>query len=118
MLMLTPLAVIVGASFLVYGVSCLSSRWMKTEFERFGLGRLRTLVGALEVAGAVGVLVGLAAPGIGLLASSGLTLIMVAAVVARRRVKDGLLPTLPSVIYLVLTGALAFLFAVRLFAAF
>jgi len=117
-LVLTPLAVFVGASFLAYGVSCLTSRWMKAEFERFGLARLRTLVGALEIAGAVGVLVGLAVPGVGLLASAGLTLVMVAAIVARRRVKDGLLPTLPSVIYFLLTGILAFLFALRFSAAF
>jgi hypothetical protein len=42
---------------------------------------------------------------------------MAAAVVARRRVKDGLLPTLPSLIYLTLTAVLALLFALRSFSA-
>ena len=111
--MLTPLAVFVGASFLAYGVSCLTSRWMRSEFERFGLARLRILIGALEVAGAVGVLAGLAVPEVGFLSAVGLTIVMAAAVVARRRAKDGLLPTLPSLIYLTLTAVLALLFALR-----
>ena len=40
--------------FLFYGTACLFSDGMKADFERFGLSRVRLLIGVLEVLGAVG----------------------------------------------------------------
>ena len=46
--------------FLFYGCACLFFEGMRRDFERFGLSsRLRTLVGTLEVLGALGLIVGL-----------------------------------------------------------
>lgn len=110
MLSITILAVFLGLSFLVYGASCLVSQRMRTEFVRFGLARYRVLTGWLEILGAVGVLVGLADPRIGFLAAAGLTVLMVGAVGVRLRLRDGFGLTLPSLLYLLLTLALALLF--------
>ena len=45
--------------FLFYGCACLFFEGKRRDFERFGLSRLRTLVGTLEVLGALGLIVGL-----------------------------------------------------------
>lgn len=92
------LAACSGAAFLVYGVSCLSSEWMRAEFTRFGLQRLRVLTGGLEVLGGIGQLVGLAWPPVLWLSSGGLALLMVLGVGVRVRVNDGWLQTLPAVV--------------------
>ena len=44
--------------FLFYGTACLFSDGMKADFERFGLSRVRLLIGVLEVLGAVGLVAG------------------------------------------------------------
>jgi hypothetical protein len=44
--------------FLFYGIASLFFEGMRRDFERFGLSRLRTLVGTLEVLGALGLIVG------------------------------------------------------------
>jgi len=50
--------VVSSTLFLFYGVACLFFAGMRRDFERFGLSRLRTLVGTLEVLGALGLIVG------------------------------------------------------------
>lgn len=107
---LTAVAIFTSLSFLAYGVSCLSSAWMKDEFERYGLARFRMLTGGLEIAGALGVVIGLRAPMIGFLAALGLTFLMIGALGVRLRIRDSLRQTLPSAIYLALTLYLTLLF--------
>ena len=48
------LVVFSSVSFLFYGLSCLFTRYMRQEFERFGLVKFRLLTGVLEVAAAFG----------------------------------------------------------------
>jgi hypothetical protein len=55
-------------------------------------------IGALEVAGAAGVLVGLAQPRIGALAGAGLLTLLGGALIAHRRVGDGLREAAPALI--------------------
>jgi DoxX-like family len=55
-------------------------------------------IGALEVAGAAGVLVGLAEPRIGGLAGAGLLALLGGALIAHRRTGDGLRETAPAFI--------------------
>ena len=47
-------------AFLSYGVTCLVTTRMVAEFQRYGLARFRRMVGALELLGAIGMLVGYA----------------------------------------------------------
>jgi len=97
--------------FGVYGLLVLFADGMIEEFKRFGLSRFRRLTGALEVLGALGLLVGYLIPFVTLLASGGLTILMLLGTATRIRVRDTLLETLPAV---VLMGVNAFIFWVAL----
>ena len=55
-------------------------------------------IGALELAGAAGVLVGLAEPRIGALAGAGLLALLAGALVSHRRTGDGLRDAVPALI--------------------
>ena len=67
-------------------------------------------IGALEVAGAAGILVGLAQPRIGALAGAGLLVLLAGALVSHRRAGDGLRDAAPALLAgLVVTAYLAIL---------
>lgn len=71
---------------------------MKRDFERFGLRSLRTLSGTLEVLGALGLIAGFFWPPLVPLSAGGLTLLMLAGIIARVRVLDSLSQTLPALV--------------------
>lgn len=91
-------------AFLGYGVACLATQHMVAEFERFGLGRFRQFVGALEFLGGLGLLVGYFYPPLLLVASGGLTMLMLLGVWTRIRVGDSMVETLPAFLFFVLNG--------------
>jgi len=62
-------------------------------------------IGALEVAGALGLLIGLAVPALGIAAAIGLVLLMIGAAIAHLRNGDGINAVLPSVILFLLAAA-------------
>ncbi|SET81610.1 DoxX family protein [Hymenobacter actinosclerus] len=103
-----------GFSFLGYGIGYFVSPKLQEEFQRFGLARFGPLTGALEILGAVGLLVGLAAPLILLVASAGLTLLMLLGFGVRLKIKDGFRASLPSFLFM-LVNAWIFYAALRAF---
>lgn len=105
--LLAAIVLFSSLSFLAYGGSCLLAERMRAEFGRYGLSRFRVLTGILEILGAIGLLVGLAVPLLGLMAASGLTLLMLAGVGVRVRIRDSFLQMLPAVFYLLLNGYIA-----------
>lgn len=92
------------AAFLAYGATCLFSAAMALEFERYRLARLRGLVGALEISGAVGLFAGYWFPPIGIAAAFGLCLLMAAGVATRIRIGDPLVAMFPALFFLGLTA--------------
>ena len=84
------LAIVTGALFVVTGgVKVLGVKQSLAIRDHFGIApRLWRIVGTLETAGAVGVLVGIAVPALGVLAAGGLAALMVGAITNRVRVKD------------------------------
>ncbi len=87
-------------SFLGYGFSCLTTKHMKGEFQRFGYPRQRVLTGSLQLLGAAGLLIGYGwLPGVAFLAAMGLTLMMAFGFYVRLCIKDPFLATLPAFIY-------------------
>lgn len=90
--------VVSSTLFLFYGIACLFFEGMRRDFERFGLGRLRTLVGILEVLGALGLIVGQLWPPLVPLSAGGLALMMFVGVATRIRVLDSLAQTLPALV--------------------
>ena len=90
--------VLSSSLFLFYGIACLFFEGMRRDFERFGLSRLRTLVGTLEVLGALGLIVGQLWPPLVPLSAGGLALMMFVGVATRLRVLDSLAQTFPALV--------------------
>ncbi len=80
---------------------------MKREFQRYGLGSQRMLVGGLQWCAAIGLLAGLNQPWVGRAAAIGLALMMLVAVGVRIRIKDTLPQTIPALVYLALNTYLS-----------
>lgn len=97
-------------SFFVYGTSCVFTRHMRLEFERFGLARQRVIVGWTQLAGAVGLLLGFHLPGAGALAAGGLAVQMLLGVGVRLVIRDTLWQAMPAAFYLVLNAYLCVVF--------
>lgn len=108
MLLLDFLVLISSFSFFAYGTSYFISPNMKSEFVRFGLGRLGGLTAILEILGAVGLLVGLKFGFILLISSGALALLMFLGVAVRLKVKDSFWVTLPALFYLGLNSYIFF----------
>jgi hypothetical protein len=77
---------------------------LKDEFTRFGLSHLGMFTAIFQILGAIGLLAGLMFSAILLIASAGLTLMMLLAIVVRIKVKDSLWAMLPAVCYLFLNA--------------
>lgn len=77
---------------------------MQSEFKRFGLERLRTLTGLLEVLGGVGLLVGLKWLLALWVSSGGLSLLMMAGLGVRIKIGDGWLLSLPALTLMILNA--------------
>ena len=83
-------------TFLFYGLLCLLSEKTIIEFKRYGLPQFRKLTGVLEIAGALGLIVGFYSHPILLLSAAGLALLMLCGVIARIRIKDPIIAILPA----------------------
>lgn len=86
-------------SFAWYGASLLWSQAMAADFERYGLSRYRVLVGALQLAGSAGLVLGFWFRPLVPLAAGGLALMMLVAIHARIRVRDSVITMLPAVAF-------------------
>lgn len=82
------LSILTALSFLYYGIACLISASMKAEFERFGVPRLRIVIGILEIMGGLGLLAGFILPVLAVLAATGIFLLMFIVVIQRVRQGD------------------------------
>jgi len=98
-----------AVSFLTYGTACFLHPRMKQEFERYGFGPQRTIIGGLQVLAAVGLLAGFSQPWMGKAAAGGLALMMLVAVAVRIKIRDSFLQTLPAITYLGINGYLCWM---------
>lgn len=102
--LLTVCVLISSLSFFAYAISYFKAPKMKEEFKRFGLEKLGLTVIVLEILGATGLLVGLKFNLILLISSLGLSLLMLAGVLVRIKIKDTIWISLPAFFYMVLNG--------------
>lgn len=80
---------------------------MKVEFNRFGLNELqRKITGVLQILGGVLLLLGFVSPLIGLIAAGGLTIQMLLGFMVRLKIKDSIILSLPSFVFMILNGYL------------
>ncbi len=75
---------------------------MRSEFDRYGLGRQRVLVGVLQCLGSLGLWAGLIWPQLGQLAAGCLALLMLLGVGVRIKIKDPFLRITPALGYFLL----------------
>ncbi len=103
--MLTPAGIAQAlsiAAFAWYGMGCFVSAHMVAEFDRYRLARFRTLTGALQVAGSLGLLAGYYSRPLLLLSAGGLSAMMLLGVLVRFRIRDPLVAALPAFAFCVL----------------
>lgn len=93
-----------AGSFVFFGLACLRSKELLSEFSRYGLGRWRTTVGCLQLLGAAGLIAGLWMPWIAQVASGGLAVMMLLGVCVRIKIRDSLIQTLPALFYFFANG--------------
>ncbi|MGB5758570.1 MAG: DoxX family protein [Acidimicrobiales bacterium] len=81
-------ALVSGTSFLFYGYETLFKQPPRGEFERYGMPRVRRFVGATQLLGGAGVLIGLGSAPLGAAAAAGLTVMMALGLIVRYRIHD------------------------------
>ena len=97
-----------AVSFLLYGIGCFTSPFMKEEFVRYGIPQLRKLIGVLQLLGSLGIIVGFRMKYLQTLSTLGICLLMLFGFITRIVIKDGLIKTLPALFYCLLNGYLCF----------
>lgn len=93
--------------FLYYGLACLFADGMVEEFKRYGLPHFRRLIGALEVAGAAGLLAGYLIPALSVLSACGLSVLMLLGLAVRVKVRDSFFEMIPATVLLLLNAFIA-----------
>ena len=104
---LVSLAALIAVAFAVLGASkirAVPAMQARAAHVGFSVGAYQR-IGVLEVAGAAGVLLGLAIPPLGVLAATCLLLLMVGALGAHLRQHDGLTEMAPALVFIVLLVA-------------
>jgi hypothetical protein len=105
-----------GISFIVYGITSFKSKRMISEFQRWGYGNQRKLIGCFQFIGGTGVIFGSlfvvksVDNGDALINSSNiiaassflLTILMIGAIFVRIKIKDKLITILPATLYAIL----------------
>ena len=77
---------------------------MKQEFIRYGLQKIGLFVIILQSIGAVGLILGFKYPPILLISALGLSLLMLAGLIVRLRLKDSLSAYFPALFYMLLNA--------------
>lgn len=81
---------------------------MKSEFKRFGLEKVGTLVVILELIGAFGLLIGLKFQPILIISSAGLAILMLLGVAVRVKMRDSIWISIPALFFMALNTYIFF----------
>lgn len=100
----TALTVVLAAEFTIFGILKLTAaKQMRDRAAHVGMSVMTyRLIGALEVGGAAGLVIGTVWSPVGLAAGVGLVLLMVGAITTHLRVHDKLVEAVPAIMTLVL----------------
>lgn len=104
------LAIFSGLSFLIFGYLCFFSNYFKNEFIRYGVPNYRKTTGFFQSLGGASLFVGICIDELGVIASLGLTILMLLGVIVRLRINDGLFKTMPAIFYAILNALIFYLF--------
>jgi len=95
-------------SFFGYVIAYFAGTKMKEEFIRFKLRKIGVYIIILELLGAIGLIVGLQFNAILIISSLGLTLLMLAGIAVRIKIKDSFWVSFPAIFYMILNGLIFF----------
>ncbi|MGB5202878.1 MAG: DoxX family protein [Eudoraea sp.] len=108
MSVLTSLVVFSAISFLIFGISCFLTTYMRQEFIRYGLTKQQRLIGTLQILGALGLGIGyFYLPVLSIASALGLSLLMILGFGVRLKIKDSLVQAAPSIIYAIINAYIA-----------
>ena len=93
------LTIFSGVSFIFYGILAFVSKKMILEYNRWGYAKLRFLIGALQLLGGLGLLLGLYFNLLIPLSSASLMLLMLAAIGVRINIKEQPIKILPALFF-------------------
>lgn len=102
------LSILSGVAFIVYGILCLSTEHMRSEFKRYKLEPFRVLTGILEICGGVGSLFPVSYWRIYTFSCTGLFLLMLMGIFVRIKIKDPFIKILPALILMIINFYLAY----------
>ncbi|TYB76286.1 DoxX family protein [Bizionia myxarmorum] len=101
--LLTFLTWFSGLAFIFFGINSFYSKFIVLEFARYGLSKYRKLTGYFQLIGAIGLLLGLYLnPVLLIIASLGLSLLMLAGFAVRIKINDNFIKSFPSLTFAVL----------------
>ncbi len=90
------------SAFVFYGLSCMFSKRMVIEFDRYGLSQFRFITGLLQFLASLALFLGFFLPYLTTLASFGLTVQMILGIGVRLKIKDSLLQATPAIVFCVI----------------
>ena len=96
------LTIFSGVSFIFYGILALVSKKMILEYNRWGYAEQRFLIGALQMLGGLGLLLGLYFNLLIPLSSASLMLLMLAAIGVRINIKEQPIKILPALFFAII----------------
>ena len=96
------LTIFSGVSFIFYGILALVSKKMILEYNRWGYAEQRFLIGALQMLGGLGLLLGLYFNLLIPLSSASLMLLMLAAIGVRINIKEQPIKMLPALFFAII----------------
>ena len=102
------IVVFTSLSFIIYGINSFTSKRMVNEYQRWGFGKYRKLIGFSQILCGAGLLIGLEYLALLQFASLSLIIMMTLAILVRVKIKDNISEILPAITYLVLSCLIFF----------
>ena len=109
-MLLVLLVFISAGAFFIYGYQTLFSDSPRGEYDRYGMPRVRVVVGSLQLAGAAGLLIGFVVRPIGIAAAAGLCTMMLLGLIVRLKLHDAPRLMMPAGTLAVVNAAIVALF--------
>ena len=108
--MSTNLVIVIftSISFIIYGINSFTSNRMVNEYERWGFGKYRQIIGLSQILCGAGLIIGIKFLILIQVASFSLVIMMSLAILVRIKIKDNISEILPAISYLVLSLLILF----------
>lgn len=97
------IVIFTSISFIIYGINSFTSNRMVNEYQRWGFGKYRKIIGVSQILCGGGLLIGIKFLIILQFASLSLAIMMSLAILVRIKINDNISEILPAISYLVLS---------------